>query len=104
MSTYKEKSGKNGYEIRADILALAKSSSEHEYNAKMEQWELSAGDITDMPQIPTLSTILAVAQEMYAFVEENTKKGGQQFERYDESHNDRTDPNSAYYYRQFKKA
>ena len=106
MSTYtKEKTGKNGYEIRADILALAKSAVEHEYEASMEHWELNGGDVSNIPEIPTLASILSVAQEMYSFVEENSKRSSP-YERSndDQVSTDRSDVNSTMYSRQFKKA
>ena len=36
------KFNKNGYELRTDILAMAKDAVQHEYQMKFQGWELSA--------------------------------------------------------------
>lgn len=72
------KFNKNGYEIRTEILGMAKQLAESEYYAKYQGWELSAerdektGQIVTkvgMPQFPGLEQILDTAQKMYAFVD-----------------------------------
>lgn len=67
MSNFKQPTSKNGYEIRADILALANKHVEVTYSCQIQQWEYS-GRTTTMPQIPQLVDILAAAEELYEFV------------------------------------
>ena len=76
------KFNKNGYEIRADILAMAKDMVQSEYSMKFHGWELSAkrdektGQLVstvNMPEFPGLDKILETAEKMYGFV----NNGGQ---------------------------
>lgn len=71
------KVGKSGYEIRTDILAMAKDLVANEYTWKYNGWELSAkrddknGQIVttvDMPEFPGVDKVLETAQKMYQFV------------------------------------
>ena len=70
------KFNKNGYEIRTDILKMAKDLISEEYHSKFHGWELSVskddkGNITTkvgMPEFPGLDQVLATAEKMYAFV------------------------------------
>jgi hypothetical protein len=74
---------KNGYEIRSDILAMAKDMVQNEYNMKFHGWEMSAerdpktnqivSSVT-MPEFPGLDKILETAEKMYGFVNQSTKK------------------------------
>lgn len=75
------KFNKTGYEIRTEVLGLAKELVEHEYNAKFAGWQVSSktdektGEVVttvDMPQFPGLDQVLETAQKMYDFV--NGKK------------------------------
>lgn len=68
---------KNGYEIRTEILGMAKDLVQNEYHSKFAGWELTSkkdpttGElITDvkMPEFPGLDKILETAQKMYDFV------------------------------------
>ncbi len=77
------KFNKNGYEIRTEILGMAKQLAEFEYSAKFQGWEMSAtrdektGQIVTtvgMPQVPGLEQILTTAQKMYEFVNQGTKR------------------------------
>jgi len=79
------KFNKNGYELRTDILAMAKDAVQHEYQMKFQGWELSAkrdektGQListVSMPEFPGLDKILETAEKMYGFVNQstNTKK------------------------------
>ena len=77
------KFNKNGYEIRTDILAMAKDLVAQEYTYKYNGWELSAkrdektGQIVstvEMPQFPGLDKVLETAEKMYSFVNQGTKK------------------------------
>lgn len=74
---------KNGYEIRADILSLAKDAIVEEYKAKFHGWEVSAkkdettGQLVttvEMPEVPGLDQILAAAEKMYSFVNQGVTK------------------------------
>jgi hypothetical protein len=71
------KFNKNGYEIRSDILAMAKDMVQSEYSMKFHGWELSAerdektGQIVNkiaMPEFPGLDKVLETAEKMYSFV------------------------------------
>jgi hypothetical protein len=77
------KFNKNGYEIRSDILALAKDVVQQEYQMKFQGWEMSAkrdektGQLVTtvgMPEFPGMDKILETAEKMYGFVNQSTKK------------------------------
>jgi hypothetical protein len=76
------KFNKNGYEIRADVLALAQSHVEQEYRAKYAGWEVTQTRNTDgslsttvaMPVFPGLERVLEAAEKFYGFVNSGTKK------------------------------
>ena len=77
------KFNKNGYEIRTDILAMAKDLVGQDFQVKFQGWELTAardektGQIVskvDMPQFPGLEKVLETAEKMYAFVNTGAKK------------------------------
>jgi len=74
---------KNGYEIRSDILALAKDAVMEEYHAKFHGWEISAkkdektGELVStvtMPEFPGMEKIMEAAEKFYGFVNSGTKK------------------------------
>ena len=76
------KFNKNGYEIRTDILGMAKDMVQSEYSMKFHGWEMSAErdpktnqiiSKVEMPQFPGLDKVLETAQKMYEFV--NTGAG-----------------------------
>lgn len=71
------KFNKTGYEIRSDILGMAKDLVQSEYSMKFRGWELSSerdsstGQIVNrvnMPEFPGLDNVLETAQKMYDFV------------------------------------
>jgi hypothetical protein len=71
------KFNKNGYEIRTDILDMAKGLVSEEFHSKFQGWEMTAtrdektGQIVStvsMPQFPGLEKVLETAEKMYAFV------------------------------------
>ena len=75
------KFNKNGYEIRSDVLAMAKEVVMQEYQVKFAGWELSAkkdektGQLVstvEMPTFPGLDKILETAEKMYGFVNQST--------------------------------
>ena len=74
---------KNGYEIRTEILDMAKGLVTDDFCAKFKGWEMSAAKdektgqyVTrvDMPEFPGLEKILETAEKMYAFVNQASKK------------------------------
>lgn len=77
------KFNKNGYEIRTDILAMAKDLVAQDFQVKWQGWELTAmrdektGQIVskvEMPEYPGLDKVLETAEKMYAFVNSGVKK------------------------------
>ena len=77
------KFNKNGYEIRTDILDMAKSLVSEDFHSKFRGWEMSVardektGQIltkVDMPEFPGLDKVLEAAEKMYAFVNSGAKK------------------------------
>lgn len=77
------KFNKNGYEIRTEILAMAKDLVQAEYQVKFQGWEMSTkrddktGQIVttvDMPAFPGLDKVLETAEKMYNFVNFSNKK------------------------------
>jgi hypothetical protein len=77
------KFNKNGYELRTDILAMAKDVIQQEYQMKFQGWEISAkrdektGQLVstvEMPQFPGLDKILETAEKMYGFVNQSQSK------------------------------
>jgi hypothetical protein len=77
------KFNKNGYEIRADILALAKDAVQAEYSYKFQGWEMSTAKdektgklvtTVGMPEFPGIDKVLEAAEKMYGFVNQSTKK------------------------------
>ena len=76
------KFNKNGYEIRTEILEMAKDLVGQEFHAKYMGWEVSAerddkGKIVtkvNMPEFPGIDKVLETAEKMYAFVNQTTTK------------------------------
>ncbi len=77
------KFNKNGYEIRTDILAMAKDLVQQDFQVKLHGWEVTAkrdektGQIVSevkMPEFPGLDKVLETAEKMYAFVNTGAKK------------------------------
>jgi hypothetical protein len=77
------KFNKNGYEIRTDILAMAKDMVASDFGFKFQGWEMTAkrdektGQVVttvDMPEYPGLDKVLETAEKMYAFVNTGAKK------------------------------
>lgn len=73
---------KNGYEIRTQVLDMAKQFTEFEYSQKWMGWEVTqkrdpnSGEIVstvDMPAIPGVDAVLETADKFYDFIN-NTKK------------------------------
>lgn len=76
------KFNKNGYEIRTDILAMAKDMVQQDFQVKFAGWEMTAerdgkGQIVTkvgMPEFPGLDKVLETAEKMYAFVNAGSKR------------------------------
>jgi hypothetical protein len=77
------KFNKNGYEIRADILALAKEHVDQEYKAKYAGWEFTAKrdaqtnqvvTTVAMPEYPGMEKVIEAAEKFYAFVNTGATK------------------------------
>ena len=77
------KFNKNGYEIRTDILKMAKDLVAEDYHAKWHGWEVSVdrdektGQVVTtvgMPQFPGLDKVLDTAEKMYSFVNSGIPK------------------------------
>ena len=77
------KFNKNGYEIRTEILDMAKGLISEEFHSKFRGWEMSVakdektGQVittVGMPQFPGLEQVLATAEKMYSFVNAGAKK------------------------------
>ena len=77
------KFNKNGYELRTDILAMAKDIVQQEYQMKFQGWELTAkrdektGQLVStvtMPEFPGMDKILETAEKMYGFVNQGQTK------------------------------
>ena len=77
------KFNKNGYEIRTEILAMAKDLVAQDFHVKFQGWEMTAqrdektGQIVtkvDMPEFPGLDKVLEAAEKMYSFVNNGVKK------------------------------
>jgi hypothetical protein len=77
------KFSKNGYEIRTDILAMAKDMVANDFAFKFQGWEMTAqrdektGQVVTtvgMPEYPGLDKVLETAEKMYSFVNSGTKK------------------------------
>lgn len=75
------KFNKNGYEIRTEILEMAKDLVGQEFHAKWAGWEVTAerdnkGVVTTkvgMPEFPGLDKVLETAEKMYSFVNQAKK-------------------------------
>jgi hypothetical protein len=77
------KFNKNGYEIRTDILGMAKSLVQDDFQAKFAGWEMTAtrdektGQIVNtvsMPEFPGLEKVLETAEKMYSFVNQGVNQ------------------------------
>jgi hypothetical protein len=71
------KFNKNGYEIRTDILAMAKDQINNEFQVKFAGWQMTAAKdektgqlvtTVGMPEYPGMDKVLEAAEKMYTFV------------------------------------
>ena len=74
------KFNKNGYEIRTQVLDMAKAFTEFEHSMKFGAYEQSTkrdpetGQIVskvDMPEVPGVDKVLETAEKFYDFVNKN---------------------------------
>jgi hypothetical protein len=74
------KFNKNGYEIRADVLAMAKDLVGQDFHMKFQGWELTAErdpktnqivSKVNMPEYPGVEKVLEAAEKMYNFVNQS---------------------------------
>ena len=77
MNTYKDtpklpQTGKTGYDIRTDILMMAKDLALRQFDAEMDYWKISLtmkNDPTNNPpQFPSMDKVLDIANRMNDFV------------------------------------
>jgi len=78
------KFNKNGYEIRTEVLDMAKDLVTQDFSYKWNGWEQTVerdkdGNVvakTTVPEFPGLDKVLETAEKMYGFVNQstNTKK------------------------------
>lgn len=76
------KFNKNGYEIRTEVLQMAKDLIVQDFHAKFQGWELTCERdaqnklITKvgMPEFPGLDKVLETAEKMYNFVNQGNMK------------------------------
>lgn len=80
---FKVNPSKNGYEIRTEILEMAKDVVFTEFQYKWQGWELTSerdektGHIVTkvgMPEFPGLQQVLETAEKMYSFVNTNNPR------------------------------
>ena len=73
---------KNGYEIRTNVLDMAKQFKEFEFQSQWNGWEITSkrdektGEIVNkvgMPDIPGVDDVLETAEKFYNFIN-NSKK------------------------------
>tara|TARA_B100000029_G_C17354001_1_gene880013 strand:+ start:349 stop:642 length:294 start_codon:yes stop_codon:yes gene_type:complete len=71
------KFNKNGYEIRTQVLEMAKDHMDFQFGAKFQEWENTVkrdpetGHIINkvkMPEVPGVDQILETAEKFYEFV------------------------------------
>ena len=77
------KFNKTGYEIRTDILGMAKDQVAQDFQYKFNGWDMTAardektGQIittVGMPEFPGLDKVLETAEKMYLFVNASAPK------------------------------
>ena len=69
------KTNKNGYEIRAEILAMAKDYLQQNFQAKFAEWNNSQKNVgVAAPSFPSTEDVIKTAQIFYGFVNANNSK------------------------------
>jgi len=72
----KPASGRNGYEIRTDILNMATNLVQFEHNTKLDIWNQTAEredngrvlNTNNIPTFPGIEKVLETAERLYSFV------------------------------------
>jgi hypothetical protein len=76
------KFNKNGYELRTDILGMAKDIVMQDYQVKFAGWQMTAAkdektgqlvSTVSMPEFPGMEKVLEAAEKMYGFVNQSKK-------------------------------
>jgi len=76
------KVNKNGYEIRTQVLEMAKGFEEFQFGSKFAGWEQSvkrdpeSGEVVttvSMPEVPGVDKVLETAEKFYNFINNNNK-------------------------------
>ena len=71
---------KNGYEIRTQVLDMAKAWNEFEFSQKWMGWEITqkrdekSGEVVSkvgMPEVPGVDHVLETAEKFYDFINKN---------------------------------
>jgi hypothetical protein len=70
MTQFKETKtvGKTGYEVRTDVLSMAKDLAILEFTAKYELMEQVKGQKPTIPEFPSVEYIIGIANKMNEFV------------------------------------
>ena len=76
------KTNKNGYEIRTEVLSMAKDLTFQDFHYKYMGWEASVEKDKDgkvvtkvgMPEFPGLDKVLETAEKMYGFINQSQKR------------------------------
>ena len=73
---------KNGYDIRTQVLEMAKGFEEFQFGSKFAGWEQSVsrdpktGEVVttvEMPQVPGVDKVLETAEKFYNFINQAGK-------------------------------
>ena len=67
------KFNKNGHEIRSDILSLAAQIVRDEHASRLSNFQL-AQESGPAPEYPGIERVLLVAEQLYTFVSQTSKK------------------------------
>jgi hypothetical protein len=60
--------GKTGYDIRSDILMMAKDLAIKEFDSEFEYWKILNQGIESKPEFPSIDKVLEIANRMNDFV------------------------------------
>jgi hypothetical protein len=60
--------GKTGYDIRSDILMMAKDLAIKEFDSEFEYWKILNRGMENKPEFPSIDKVLEIANRMNDFV------------------------------------
>ncbi len=60
--------GKTGYDIRSDILMMAKDLAIKEFDSELEYWRILHRGMENKPEFPSIDKVLEIANRMNDFV------------------------------------